>query len=89
MLILIVIFRFKLLIQGEVEGHVHEDAVPSDDSAREVVVEQLSVAAEGTKMTILCMLLRCSYNAQVQASFCWLIPSSGKVLYLKSSLLLL
>ena len=80
LLILIVIFRFKLLIQGEVEGHVHEDAVPSDDSAREVVVEQLSVAAEGTKMTILTMLLRCCYNAQVQASFCCLIPSSGKVL---------
>ena len=71
---------FELLSHGEVDGHVHEDAVPGHHGPGEVVVEQLSVAAEGTKMTILCMLLRCSYNAQVQASFCCLIPSSGKVL---------
>jgi hypothetical protein len=31
---------------GEVEDHVHQDAVAGDDCAREVVVEQLCVAED-------------------------------------------
>ena len=38
---------FELLSHGEVDGHVHEDAVPGHHGPGEVVVEQLSVAKHG------------------------------------------